>query len=140
VDGRERLAHGIPDRLSPSEGRRFGLAVGAAFLALAALLYWRELPTGAVATGFLGAALLLGGLVIPGHLGPVYKAWMRFALLLSRVTTPIFLGIVYYLVFTPIGLVMRALGRNPLVRASGQGRWIVRGGETDRRGDMRRQF
>jgi Saxitoxin biosynthesis operon protein SxtJ len=140
MDGRERLAHGIPARLSPSEGRRFGLAVGAAFLALAALLYWRELPTAAVVAGILGAALLLGGLAIPGRLGPVYRTWMRFAFALSRITTPIFLGIVYYLVFTPIGLIMRALGRNPLARAPGQSRWIARGGASDRRGDMRHQF
>ena len=40
-------------------------------------------------------------------LRPVYRGWMRFGLLLSRVTTPLILGIVFFLVITPIGLVRR---------------------------------
>lgn len=140
MEGNERLAHGIPVRLTAAEGRRFGLVVGSAFLALAALLYWRDARAVASGATALGITLVLGGLLIPARLGPVYRAWMRFGLALSRITTPIFLGIVYYLVFAPIGVVMRALGRNPLARPRGPSTWIARGGTNDRRGDMRHQF
>ena len=47
------------------------------------------------------------GLVAPMTLRPVYKTWMRFGLLLSKITTPIIMGLVFFLVITPIGLIRR---------------------------------
>ncbi len=109
---------GIPARLSAQQGRKFGFTLGAAFLVLAALLYfWRHrVLTGEVFAG-IGAALVLGALVAPTALLPVERAWMAFARALSKVTTPIFMGVVYYLVVTPVGLSMRLVGRRPLVHA-----------------------
>jgi hypothetical protein len=48
--------------------------------------------------------------------GGVYRAWMRLALLLSRITTPLVLGIVYFLVLTPTAVVMRLMGKDPMAR------------------------
>ena len=130
----------VPARLTPAEGRRFGLTVGAAFLALAALLWWRGRPTGAAALGALGAALVLAGLAVPEQLGPVHRAWMGLAHAISRVTTPIVLGLLYLLVFAPLGALRRLAGRNPLVRREGpDGYWVVRTPE-QRRSDLARQF
>jgi ABC-type uncharacterized transport system permease subunit len=81
----------------------------------------------------------MAGLAIPGHLGPVHRAWMSAAHAISRVTTPLFLGLVYLLVVTPTGLLMRALGRNPLRHTrSGSGYWTLR--EPGHTGDLDRQF
>jgi hypothetical protein len=128
---------------SPAEGRRFALPVGFAFLALAALLGWRGLTSASWVAGSLGVLLLLAGIVAPAHLGPVHRVWMRLAHALSRVTTPIFLGVVYFLVITPIALLMRISGRNPLVHRSTTDTcyWIARtasGGRT--KSDLERQF
>lgn len=49
-------------------------------------------------------------------LNPVYKAWMRFGLLLSKITTPLILGIAFYLVITPIGLFRKLAQRDTLKR------------------------
>jgi hypothetical protein len=81
---------------------------------------------------------VLAGLVAPGSLGPVYRGWMRFGLALSRFTTPIFLGIMYFLVFLPFGLVMRRF-RQPLVRPVGDSYWVARP-ESGRRSNLQRQF
>jgi hypothetical protein len=86
----------------------------------------------------IAGALTLGGLVIPGSLGPVYRAWMGFAHALSRVTTPIFMGIVYFLVITPIAVIRRAVGGNPLRAHRGATGWVNR--KDDPRGDLSRQF
>ena len=132
------MEEGIRARLTAGEGRRFGLTVGAAFCALGALLVWRgRAPAGGVAAT-AGMLLLLGGLLVPGRLGPIHNAWMGFARALSKVTTPIFMGIVYFIVFAPVGLVMRAGGRNPLAPPGQAGVWIKR--DPSRRGDMHRQF
>jgi hypothetical protein len=95
--------------------------VGAAFAVLALLLLWRERETAATALGALAAALLVGGLAAPAAMGPVYRAWMGLALVLSKVTTPIFLGIVYYLVLTPVGVLRRTFGQHPLVHVAKDG-------------------
>ena len=77
MEGDAGLEAGIPTRLTPAEGRRFGLTVGVAFLVLAGLLhFWRHKETAAVVAGGLGVLLVAAGLVIPGRLGPLHRAWM----------------------------------------------------------------
>ncbi len=134
------MASGIPARLTPQEGRRFGLTVGAAFLVLAGIVWWRGRMLGAVALGILGGLLIIAALALPGRLGPVYRGWMGLALLLSKVTTPIFMGIVYLLVLTPIGLVLRLVGRRPLAQPSPTGSLWVRREPGKRQSDLLRQF
>ncbi|CAN5207044.1 hypothetical protein BH23GEM4_BH23GEM4_19340 [soil metagenome] len=124
---------------SAAEGRRFAFTVGAAFLVLAGVLWWRDREALAMVLASLGVLLLLAGLVVPRHLRPVYRAWMALGHALSRVTTPVVMGAIYFLVLTPMGLLMRALGRNPLVHGSTQrmGYWIPREAG---RSDLERQF
>lgn len=126
-------------RLSPGEGRRFALTLATAFIGLAALLLWRGATRIAAVCGLLGATLALAGLVLPTRLGPVQRAWMGVAHAISKVTTPLFMGLVYYLVLTPTGLLRRGLGSNPLRRArSGQSSWVSR--RESPRSDLTRQF
>jgi len=125
--------------LSPREGRQFGLLVGGAFLVLGALLLWRGREIAAWVGGGLGTFLVVAGLAIPGRLGPVYRAWTRASLALSKVTTPVFMGAVYFIVLTPAGLVMRLLRRNALrPDPSRTTFWATR--EAGPRSDMERPF
>jgi hypothetical protein len=132
------LAEGSPARLTAPEGRKFAFTLAAAFGGLAALLWWRERRTVATALAGLAVALALAGLLLPGRLGPVHRIWMGFAHALSRVTTPIFMGVVYFLVITPVGLVRRAVGGNPLRAQHGSSGWVDR--QNTPRGDLTRQF
>jgi hypothetical protein len=63
-----------------------------------------------------GAILLLMGGVMPTALAPVYRGWMLLAEGLGWVNTRVILGVVFYTVFTPVGLVMRLFQRDPLRR------------------------
>lgn len=56
------------------------------------------------------------GLVWPLGLRLVYRGWMRFGLLLNKVTSPIVLGVAFFFVVLPVGLVRRALSRDPMRR------------------------
>jgi len=88
--------------------------------------------------GVLGTVLLAAGAAIPARLGPVYRAWMGLAQAISRVTTPVFMGVVFFAVLTPMGLVMRLFGRNPIRhRAVNQSYW---GPPNQLRGGMKNQF
>ena len=135
------MAKRVSVGLSARQGRRFGVTVGAAFLTLAAVLWWRDRTTGAAIVASAGTALMIAGLAVPTALGPVERAWMAFARSLSKVTTPIVMGIVYFLVIFPIGFTMRLLNRSPLaVKATNNSFWVPRAGEEDRRGGMKHQF
>jgi len=135
------LADGIPARLTVAEGRRFGLTVGLAFLALAGLAWWRGRVLTCAVLASLGGALIVGGVLLPAQLRPVYRGWMGLAHVMSKMTTPLCLGIVVYLVLTPVGLLIRLFGARPLPRSErGSTAWIPRDPSARQRRDMERQF
>lgn len=121
------------------DGRKFAFPVGTAFLVLAAILFWREHTRPFQVTAGLGVTLYVLGALIPGYLGPVYRGWMKMALMISKVTTPIFMSIVYFVVLTPTGLLMRLFGRKPMHHSLRDGGyWYTT--EGDEPSDLRRQF
>jgi hypothetical protein len=96
--------------------RDFGLLVGGIFgvIGLWPLLWRQQSPRlWAVA---LAVALIVPALVAPRILTPAYRAWMKLAEVLAWINTRIVLGVVFYGVVTPIGLVMRLVGRDPMRR------------------------
>jgi hypothetical protein len=135
------VAERIRTRLTAAEGRRFGLTVGAAFAIFAGIAWWRDHPTVSTALGSLAGTLILAGLLIPTLLGPVERAWMGLAHLISKVTTPIVMGAMYLLVITPVGLLRRRLGGNALVHAPVErSYWRTRPANARRTASLSRQF
>ena len=131
------------DNYTTSRGRNFGLTLGIAFAAVGAFSFWRGHPTTPKVLGAISAILIVVALAAPRSLELVERAWMKLAHLISRVTTPIFLALVYFAVLTPMGLIRRNFGRNPLKHFSnGDSYWFGRA-EVDaekRRKSMERQF
>lgn len=124
-----------------AEGRRFGLTMGIAFCALAVIAAWRSRSTAVIAAAAgLGVLFLAAGLTVPTRLGGVYRGWMGLGQLLSKVTTPLFMAIVYYLAVVPVGLLMRLGGRNPLRHAARADTCWVPRARAATRGDMANQF
>lgn len=139
MEGGGRLEDRVPARLTAADGRKFGFTVGAAFLVLGAFVWWRGHLTMATVFGSLGGALSLLALAIPTRLGPMQRAWMGLAHLISKVTTPIFMGVVYFVVITPISLLMGLFGKRPLRVRTGSTYWQSRPADA-RRSDLTRQF
>lgn len=124
---------------APRELRAFAFTVGGAFVALGVLLQLRGRAAAPVVLA-LGAALALAGLLAPARLGPLHRAWMSLSHAISRVTTPILMGAIYFLILTPLGVAMRLLGRRPLVRAKDvESFWVARA-PGQRKSDLDRQF
>lgn len=100
--------------------REFGLIVGGVLGLLSAWwLYRGKFLSVAHITLPLGALLIVLGLLVPRVLVWPNRGWMLLAEGLSFVTTRIILGIVFFLVITPIGVVKRLSGWDPLERRSG---------------------
>src|SRR5262245_65196795 len=99
--------HNIPE-LDAKGLRDFGLVTGAIVGGLFGLFFpWvleRSVPVWPwVILVVLGA----WGLIAPISLRPVYRTWMRFGLLLSKGTTPILMGAMFFFVFAPYGVGLR---------------------------------
>ena len=97
--------------------REFGLIVGGVLLLLSLWwLYRGKFPSVSQITLTIGLVLLLLGLVFPKALVLPNKAWMAFAEVLSFVMTRIILAFVFFAIVTPIGVVKRLFGWDPLHR------------------------
>jgi hypothetical protein len=96
-----------------SSDRQFGLVVG---FFLAAVGLWPLLRHDRVREAVLGAAavLLLAAGFAPSLLHPLNRAWTAVGAALARVLSPVVMAALFYLVFTPCGLLMRLLGKDPL--------------------------
>jgi hypothetical protein len=97
--------------------REFGLLVGLMAILIGSWRLYRG-HWGAVEPALLGAgsALALLGLFLPRALVLPNRLWMGLAMRLSLITTPIILGIIFFLVVMPIGMMKRLFGWDPLRR------------------------
>ena len=102
--------------------REFGFVVGGALILLSGWwLYRGKFESVSQITLALGGLLVLLGLVFPKALVLPNKAWLAFAELLSFVATRIILAFVFFAVVTPIGVVKRLFGWDPLHRRAARG-------------------
>ena len=100
------------------ELRSFGSLVGGIF---AVIGFWPLLLRGQdYRTWALALAVLLIGpaLVYPPALKPFHKAWMKLGHVLGWINTRIILGVIFFAVVTPMGMIRRMLGKDSMGRAS----------------------
>lgn len=93
------------------ELRNFGITLGAVLGLLGGVLLWRE-RGGSQYLLLAGALFVVFGLLLPALLKPVYKTWMTLAVIMGWVMTRVILGVLFYLLVTPIGLTARLLGKD----------------------------
>ena len=94
--------------------RKFGLFFTGIFVLVGA--YFSYKGSSNLAMSFFGVtvAFLIVTLAKAELLLPLNKLWMRLGLLLGMIVSPIIMGIIFFALFTPIGLLMRLFGRDEL--------------------------
>ena len=111
------IDHRIPE-LDRKGLREFGLTTGAAVVVIFGIFFPWVLDLGWPAWPWIIAApLWVLALLRPLWLRRVYRAWMHFGLLASRVMTPLVLGIVFFAMISPMAIVRRLFGNDPMQRA-----------------------
>ncbi len=104
---------------SVRELRSFGLLVGGILAAIGGWWLFRgRFPVAAPVLLGVGALLFLLGAAVPKALAVPHRGWMTLAEGLGWVMTRVILSVVFYLVVTPIGVVRRLTGADPLRRRS----------------------
>ena len=97
--------------------REFGLTTGAVVVVIFGLFFpWLFELDWPVWPWVIAAPLWSLALVNPLWLRRVYRGWMHFGLLASRVMTPFVLGIVFFGMILPMALVWRLMGNDPMRR------------------------
>jgi hypothetical protein len=98
------------------ELRTFGLMVGGIFsiIGLWPILFRGELPR--IWAISVGGALVGLGLILPASLTYVHRVWMKIGHVLGWINTRILLGVVFFGLITPMGVVMRLFGKDPMCR------------------------
>lgn len=108
--------HDIPD-LSREELRKFGIVTGAILVGLLGLLLpvlrGHSLP---LWPWILVLPLWGLSVVSPGSLKSIYQGWMRIGLVMGFVNTRIILGIIFYGLVLPTGLIMRLFRHDPMAK------------------------
>jgi hypothetical protein len=106
--------HTIPE-LDRSGLRGFGLTTGAIVGVVFGLVFpWLLARNWPLWPWVLAAPLWALAFIAPMWLRPIYRGWMRFGMLASRVTTPLILGTVFFIMIVPASLFRRLKGTDAM--------------------------
>ena len=125
-----------------SDLRKFGIIVGTVFLIIAGLLFWKEKESFQLFLA-IGTVLFVTGIAIPFILKPIYWVWMVLATILGWFMTRVILSLLFYAVFTPIGLIGRLIGKQFLglkMDHSKQSYWNMKTVEASNTQNYEKQF
>jgi hypothetical protein len=96
-----------------SSDRSFGVVFAVVFLVIAGWPLWHGEALRWWAAG-VAAVFALTAMVRPALLAGLNRQWMKLGVLLGKVVSPIALGLLFYGVITPLGVVLRLAGKDPL--------------------------
>jgi len=126
------------DDIKISSNRSFGIVFFVVFLliALYPLSYDGEIRLWSL---IISVIFLILGLLDSKILAPLNKIWFKFGILLGKIVSPLIMGIIFFLVVTPIGLIMRLLGKDVLNLKYNKNKsyWIEKNGPKSK---MKNQF
>jgi hypothetical protein len=97
-------------------GRKFGFTMAGAFTLFALIFLYKQRWTPVYVFGGLVLFFLFFALVAPKLLEPVERVWMAFARILGAINTRIIMGIFYVLIFVPLSLFFKLIGRDEMRR------------------------
>ena len=93
-----------------SDIRNFGIILGIILLLISGFLFWKEKESYQIFLAF-GITLFFTAIAIPFVLKPVYWIWMIFGIILGWFMTGVILSLLFYIIFTSIGLTFRLFGK-----------------------------
>ena len=126
------------DDIKISSNRNFGIVFFIVFLliALYPLIYSEEIRIWSI---LISLIFLILGLINSKILSPLNKLWFKFGILLGKIISPLVMGIIFFLVVTPIGILMKILKKDLLSLKYNKNKsyWIEKSGPKSK---MKNQF
>ena len=102
-----------PDEATAGSERSFGMVFAVVFGVVA---LWPVFDGGRIRAwaAAVAAFFFIAGLLMPPALRPLNRLWFLFGGVLNKVISPLVMGFLFYLTVTPIALIMRVVGQDPL--------------------------
>ena len=126
------------DEIKISSNRSFGIVFFIVFLLVAIYPFFKN---GDIRLWSLlvSSIFLILGLINSNILTPLNKIWFKFGIFLGKMISPVIMGIIFFLVVTPIGFIMRLMGKDVLSLKFNNNKsyWIEK---TDPKSKMKNQF
>jgi len=122
--------------------RKFGFFFSLVFLILAGYFWWTSVEPLVACFIFLSGVFLLITLFKADLLLPLNRIWMRLGLVLGMIVSPVIMGIIFFGLFVPLGIIMRMFGRDELrlKTTSRPSHWRERSSEQTDVDAFKRQF
>ena len=116
------------DEVELPSNRRFGSFFALVFLSLSVFCLLNEAILFSIIFVVLSCIFALAATFLAELLLPFNKLWMRYGLLLGSIVNPMILGAIFFLIFTPMGLLMKLFGRDELQlkKADRSSYWKIR--------------
>jgi len=107
---------------------KFGWFFAAVFAAVAVYAYWKGWNTLALIALIVAVLFAFVTLLVPQFLTPLNRLWYELGVLLGKIVSPIVLGIIFFVLITPISLFVRLFGRDELKikKRSVESYWVDR--------------
>jgi hypothetical protein len=130
------------EEIKVSSNRSFGMVFTLVFLVVG---IWQISAGKSLGWYFFASAILffIVTITFPSVLGPFNRVWFKFGLLLGQAVNPVILGLIFFLVVTPTGIVRRLLGKDSLhlkPKTNLKSYWIDRNPRGPKLGSMTKQF
>ena len=126
------------NELKPGSNKSFGIVFFIVFIliTLYPLTYGGEIRIWSL---LISIIFLISGLLNSKILTPLNKIWFKFGIFLGKIVSPIVMGVVFFMVVTPIGLIMRLLKKDVLGLKYNKDKsyWIEKNGPKSK---MKNQF
>ena len=133
------MKHADSEKIKISSNRSFGLLFFVVFLIVS---LWPLTHEGSIRiwSVIISAVFLILGLINSKLLAPLNLFWFKLGMILGAIISPIVMGIVFFIVVTPIGFILRIMGKDLLNKKYDKEKetyWIKRNASV---GTMKRQF
>ena len=126
-----------------SSDRAFGFVMAGACVVFGTVAWWKNPHSEAIVwLAGIGAAFLILALFWDVPLRPLNKAWLKFGELLHKIISPVVMGLMFFVIMTPIGILMRLSGKDMLrmkLDPQAASYWIDVSGD-DQSSTMNQQF
>ena len=94
--------------------KKFGNFFTIVFIIVASYFYFNKSLNLSYIFGVVAAVFILVTILKDDLLLPLNRLWMRFGLLIGMIISPIVLGLIFFTLFSPVGIFMRLFGRDEL--------------------------
>ena len=121
---------------------KFGFFFSAVFAIIALYSHSQQIKSTLVAAAIISIVFLTTTLLVPQALKPLNRIWYELGMLIGKVISPIVLGIIFFILITPIAIITRVFGRDHLKikKLSVQSYWIDRHPPRPPSDSFKRQF